>query len=282
MISGRKILLFLLCLLSLYALMAQEPRAVTISVELKPKNVREYYAVNHDYCPYYIVINYSNTLDKRTATLHPGKNYLFRLKHEDVISSTFNWNYRYYYGNINAEVNAEYRHALPVVPGDSVRIRHSRGGGLLFNLRHASDTVYACRDGIVCTDDFIEKRLRGKQIIIYHKDGTFAKYSRLQKILINPGKKVTTGMPIAIADTDEKGGRLVELRIDFLDKNKVEDPESKNKHSALRPFFHTQNHGNVRPEENITYIGEITDEILIQDMSKKEQEQYLKKRKKDD
>ncbi|MCL2098032.1 MAG: M23 family metallopeptidase [Bacteroidales bacterium] len=288
MFIGKRTLIASFYLLMPLIAAAQGPRAVTLKVEYeKSKSGLEYkyHAISHDYCPYYIVVdlsritNYEIPGTKHVATLHPGQNYLFRLKNRVSISSTSGIRYSYYLGNINAKVDAEYRYALPIAPGDSVRIKHNRGK-LIFNLKHTSDTVYACRDGIVCSDEFIAKNLKGTQITIYHKDGSFAQYSALQKILTQPGKPVKTGMPIAIVGTNEKGTGMLEIQFYFLDENKIKDTESKSKHSILRPFFHTQNYGYIRLDDNTTYIGEITDEVLMQDMSKKEQEQYLKRKKK--
>ena len=283
MISCKKILFLLLFLLPLHGINAQEPKAVTISYEYNElKSGNDTYATNHDYCEYCIVVDFSLTgykvvPDKQTIILYPGRNFLFLLKNEKFGSS--NWYYRYYKGYINANVNADYCYALPVVPGDSVRIEHGGRNGTRFNLRQVSDTVYACRGGIVCNDDFIAKNLKGKQLTIYHKDGTFAQYSALQEILVTSGSKVKTGMPVAIVNTDYKDAHFVELKIYFLDKNKMNDNESGDKYTTLRPFFHTQNHEPERLEENIIYIGEITDEMLMQDMSAKEKKQYLKKKK---
>jgi len=283
MLFNKKILVLLLCLLLANIIVAQTPRAVTLAREYNSsQKAYEYNAVNNDYCPYYIVIDlsraHSSAGKKHSSVLRPGKNFLFRFKVEDAIpvtSSTF----RFYKGDINAKVQADYHYALPVAAGNPVQARVASGGRLIFSLRHTSDTVYASRDGLVCSDEFINPSLKGKLLTIYHKDGTFADYSELQEVLVKSGEKVKTGMPIAIVRTNDRGYRYVGLRIIFLDKNKMNDSESNNKYTVMRPFFHTKNHGVVRPEENITYIGEITDEVLMQDMTKKERQNYLKKKK---
>ena len=278
MIIGKKKLSFLLFLLPLNMLVAQQPKAVTTDWEpSQSEGLYDCYAVNHDYCHYYIDVDLSSITThkymgvKYTATLQPGRNSLFLFK-------SGSWRYYHYRGNPTAKINAKHQYALPIHPGDSVTITYNKGK-LLFNLRHTSDTVYASRDGIVCNEEFIEKAIKGHTLFVYHNDGTFAHYGVLQKKMVKPGESVKTGTPIAIVYTDEEGARFFEFHIDFLDINKLEDRKSGGKHSILNPFFHTKNHGVVRLEENTTYIGEITDELIMQDMSKKEKAQYLKKKK---
>jgi len=279
MIVSKKNLSVLLFFLPLNMLIAQQRQAVTTNWESgRSKDMYECYAVNHDYCHYYIEVDLSRlTTDKHvgntyTATLRPGKNSLFRFKGEG------SWNYRYYRGHPDKKVNAQHQYALPISSGDSVRIRYDKGK-LIFNLQHTSDTVYASRDGIVCNDEFINKTPMGLILFIYHNDGTCAQYGRLREKLVKSREKVKTGMPLAIVYTGEEGSRHLEFHIDFLDENKLKDRNSTGKHSILNPLFHTENHGVVRLDEDTAYIGEITDEVVMQDMSKREKEQYLKKKK---
>ena len=261
-------LLFLLLLQQ--GIVAQSEKPVTFtSTYNDSKKAYDYQATNHDYCPYYIIFFRSNG-NRHATTVYPGESFFFSGKVDNLVSSTSS-SLSKYRGDINAKVNVNHEYALPVATGDSVRVRLSRGS-LLFSLRHASDTVYACRDGVVCDEFNVPQP--GQALTVYHKDGSFAQYRLLERLLVKPGEKVKTGMPVAIVSAK----RNLEITFYFLDINKVENHDVSNKYTILNPFFHTQNHGKVRLEDQLIYIGEITDEMLTQDMSKKELKQLKKKK----
>ena len=238
---NQHILFFLFILLSQHGIIAQPLGAVTTKWDYdNTQNESVFNATNHDYCPYFIILN-----NGFSAKLNPGDNTLFRVKREEASSYIIS-SYRYYSGDIYAKVNANHIYALPVATSKSVSIRQNRGI-LQFEIQHTSDTVYACRDGVVCRE--FDAQRQGKQITVYHNDGTFAQYrSQHIRLLVKPGETVKTGMPIAIVGVSE--ARIFEIHFFYLDKNKVKDTNIGYKHTSLNPFFHTKNHGKLRLEDN--------------------------------
>ena len=117
--------------------------------------------------------------------------------------------------------------------------------------------------------------MRNSRIIVYHNDGSFSEYSGFEKPLVYPGENVKLGQPIAV-NTGKIFPKTVTFAVYYLDKNKVQNAETGNKYSHLVPVFHTLNAGDIKLEEETTYIGEINDHLITQEMSAKQKKRYEK------
>ena len=84
--------------------------------------------------------------------------------------------------------------------------------------------------------------------------------------------------PIAVVEKTDK--YLLLFSVYFLDKNKLKDNNIGNKHTHFRPFFQTVNEGKTRLQNGITYLCECTDEMQMQEMSKREKKNFLKNKSK--
>lgn len=278
---------FLLVLLS--TLQAQR-HPVEIKIAFEQDGSLSFNSVNHDYCDYYVNINFPeiNGYMARGSIPYHGmigvspRKLLTIQRVADAVSPAYTWNYRFYRGSIYVDLNLDYLYALPVKPGDSIRITrsNSRELELVFNLKFAGDTVYACRSGMVCNNDFECYASRNGKFTVYHKDKSFSEYSGFDAALVYPGSYVNIGDPILVVKEDEKGGKSVKFKNYFLDRDKVRNPDTGYKYTSFLPLFHTANAGDVKPEEKITYVAALTENMMLQKLSKKELKKLEKKRKK--
>jgi hypothetical protein len=275
------------CLLSIGSLFAQK-WVVDFSYDFKDGQA-DYFADVEDYCDYYFIASINSrgyqSVNQNEGLIRRGRNRLFTVKREGGYSYP-SFSYLAHRGNPHAKIQVDFPYAFPVKQGDSIRTKpkmNSSAYTTLFMLQYASsDTIYACREGVVCDNDLYFSRSNTKTdlITLYHRDGSFGNYGGYATSLVYPGDYVKMGQAIAIAGKKGvKQEKVVEFAVYFLDRNKMKNRESGSKHTNIRPFFHSANAGNARPEEKTAYISEITEDMLMQDMSKKEIKNYLKKKK---
>ncbi|NDW08499.1 peptidoglycan DD-metalloendopeptidase family protein [Dysgonomonas sp. 520] len=263
--------------------------AITISSDRDRDGNITFVSNNDDYCDYYVILDFPELRGYTARGAYPCKknvrtgreNLLTLKKISDTSSPGYRWSYTFYRGSINAKPNLDYIYAMPVKSGDSTRVNFGRSGEfkLYFNYRHAGDTVYACRAGKVCNNDLRDGSSKTytsrEKIVIYHKDKTFSEYDRYTTPLVHAGDNVKVGQPIAIVQPDENGKKFVSFAVYYLDKDKM--LADGRKHTSLIPIFHTVNNGDCKLDEKITYVAELTGELVTQDMNKKEKEKYEKK-----
>jgi hypothetical protein len=193
-----------------------------------------------------------------------------------------------YRGNINKQPNVNFAYRLPVAVGDDVlaEIVENRFG---YQLRFSflNDTVFASRGGIICNDNLTDFSARGhqtfnssrnSQITVYHADGSFGEYIFHGKSLVNPGQSISMGTPIAVVQTNQDNEGWMLFSAYFLDRNKVRDLNQGNKHTNFRPFFQTYDSGKTRMENDFKYVAIQTDEMLVQDMNRREKRDFLRNR----
>ena len=288
----RKLLLTICLALYTVSTMAQLNRAIDITGEWDKDKLTQY-ASNVDYCPYYLVVNLKQVVGfsnipgptYTTTVMGQSKKTMYSLQVSGTMGYV-NANVRYhcYRGDINSKVNVNFKYALPVKHGTPAKIhlQNNNDYSIVFEMNSSVDTVYACRGGIVCDDDLFDTSNKGYRkaaqiITIYHNDGTMAEYKMFSRNLVYPGDVVNIGTPIAICEGSVK---TVSVGAYFLDKNKVKLDGDGRKHSHFRPFYQVLNSGAVRLETGNSYTAEITEEMIMQDMSKGEQKKYLKNNQK--
>ena len=203
--------------LPVFAFAQQHRLAIKLNNEWQQTNngyVLQFTANNEDYCDYYFQLNLINYGMFRSPqmrynmNIRPGHNSLFRLTPMSQ-SSYQNANYRYWLfrGNIDKDVNADFRYSLPVKTGDSIRVfmKENSDYTLIFDLNNTTtDTIYAARHGIVCNDNLSDNSAKGhegykgkaSQITIYHNDGSFGEYKGFTTPLVLAGTRVEMGTPI--------------------------------------------------------------------------------------
>jgi len=175
------------------------------------------------------------------------------------------------------KINPDFIYALPVKTSDSIQAapqKNSKGFTLVFDLSSAGDTIYACREGCVHYEWTSKVNMENNRMIIKHKDDSFSEYSQFEKLLVSQGNCVKLGQPIAI-NTGKNLSKVIGLAIYYVDKNKAGRWYTC---SHIVPVFHTLNAGDIKLEENTTYIGEINEYLKIQEMNEK----YEKNKKKNE
>ena len=96
----------------------------------------------------------------------------------------------------------------------------------------------------------------------------------MSRNFIHPGEEVLVGQPVGLA-----GEMGVSISYFFLDKNKFNaNLPSGYPYSHFTPVFRTTE-GDIKTKEKKEYYSIIDDALIMQDMSKREQKKYLKKKK---
>jgi|GEM_PF-1402833 len=302
-----KKLLLSISALSLAQISQAQLPAPNIAVEFSgawENNNYVYKTKNNDFCDYTISVNLTNMVgfdgpsSPYVAIVRRGESKLMTLKWDGMTLNSPSYTYYEGRGNIYEKPDVGFVYALPVKQGDSVQVvpKSDRDYTLIFALSNASDTVYACREGIVCDNSLSDHTSKGNAkydrsniITIYHKDATMADYdigkAFLVKQLVFPGDIVKMGDPIAVIKpvtmtkpgTDKTlHGKAISVGIYFLDKNKFANEQGGGgRQTGFVPVFHTAA-GDVKLAPKTTYVGGITDQMATSDMSKREKERYLK------
>ena len=222
---------------------------------------------NEDYCNYYLY-----RVNDDSYNLRPGKNTVFKRIKDAQYNNLFNraTTYMFFRGSFPKDFNINTPYAFPVKNGMQTAWKTDRRESvrtLQFRML-PGDTVYATRSGIVC------RTMLPRQLLICHADYTFAAYLAMNENFVSPGEEVRTGQPVGIA-----GPTGVSISFFFLDKNKFSGLEAAGYvYSHFTPVFRTAE-GDVKPVERKMYNALVDDELIMLDMSKREQKKYLKSKK---
>jgi hypothetical protein len=270
--------------------------AVQLSHDFDPSQRRlTLLADNKDFCDYHLTISFIHAegfegMSFSTSLIAgPGRRQIRAYKaREDAARYSYNYRYVMFRGNSSKKPNVDFIYSLPVPAGKevtAVAVENQEGYQLAFNL--PSDTVYACRGGVMCDDNLKDQTAKGhkrfnssssmSQVTVYHTDGSFGEYVFRGKQLVYPGQNIKMGNPIGVAE--RASAYPLRFSAYFLDKNKLKGDAS-NKHTHFRPFFQTANEGKLRLENDRAYLCEYTDEMLTQEMSKREKKKFLKDKSK--
>jgi hypothetical protein len=245
----------------------------------------DFYALNRDFCDYYLRVFFSDVDGYEipmsgvgiSATVGIGKRQIRYFKIKEGAPRLF---YRFrpviYRGDAGKKPNVDFVYALPMAANGTVRVvEGDKDSKFSFDL--SADTIYACRNGVLCKDVrtfFNDPNL--SQMTVYHADGSFGEYIFKGKPLVGPGEKIKMGCPIGVLERTEDYSHLLLFSVYFLDKNKLKDNNIGHKYTNISPFFQTVNEGKARLEKDKTYLYELTDEMLMQEMSNREKKKFLK------
>ena len=223
---------------------------------------------NNDYCDFYIVL----LRGRKLHDVHPGRNLIVMgrsRKKSGLYKRDINsYRLRYYPGRFPKKLNESFPYALPVKHGKETYWQtDSLENQLTLNFSiPEGDTVYATRGGVVC------KAGDGWQVLVYHADCTFAAYLMLESKFVSPGSEIHAGEPIGVASSEG-----VSISFYYLDKTQFRRVEkvADYPYAHFVPIFRTDE-GDVRPEEGETYCAVTDDELITQEMSRREKRQYLR------
>lgn len=253
---------------SLKSLMQRPFNIIESNWERNSKEDLQLVYTNNDYCDYYVY-----RIDDRSYNLRPGKNTMFTIPKGSNVDNPFKEpsSFMYFRGNFVKDFDIKFPYALPVKNGKVTAWKTDlRESVKTLNFyMHRGDTVYATRSGIAC------KTTNPRQLLIYHADHTFAAYLVMDENFIVPGEQVLTGQPVGIA-----GKTCVSITYFFLDENKFDALQATGyAYSHFMPTFRTTE-GDVIMEEKKKYEAVTDDDLIMRDMSKREQKKYLKKKNK--
>ena len=237
---------------------------------------------NSDFCDYVVYLELGAR--RNLKTVRPGKGELHREKITQSMSYS-GYKFAMYRGSIDKKPDIDFAYCLPIAKGNSLTMfANVFSDGYQMTFTFHSDTLYASRGGIVCNDVLTDFTAKGyqhfndsrilKKITSYHNDGTFGEYVFMGQPLVFPGQRVVMGQPIAVLEKNRLN--YVSFAVYFLDKKKVNNQSTGNKHTHFRPFFQTNNEGKLRLEEDKIYFCELTTEMLMQDMSKRQRKMLSK------
>lgn len=280
------VVLFVVCQISAQTI--QDPdNAILLSHNFDQSQGRlDFYSDNRDFCDYHLYVSFIYTegfegmSSGRSAVVGTGRRQVMSYRvRKDATRYSYNYRYAMYRGDSSKKIDVDFVYLLPVADKGAVTanvVENPEGYQLAFDL--SSDTVYACRGGVMCDDKLKDNTAKGNrsfnshrnksQITLYHADGSFGEYVFEGKPLIYPGQRVIIGSPIAVVKRIERYPLC--FSVYFLDKNKLNDANTGNKHTHFRPFFYTVNEGNVRLENDRTYLSEHAYEVLSQEKKKRE------------
>ena len=253
----------------------------------RERKAKDLILYNNDYCDFYIVV----LRGKKAYDVHPGRNLIVMGRSRKKSDYTYSkasvsqisinkfsgplykrdinsYRLRYYPGRFPKKLNESFPYALPVKHGKETAWRtDSLENQLTLNFSiPEGDTVYATRGGVVC------KAGDEGQVLVYHADCTFAAYLMLESKFVSPGSEIHAGEPIGVASSEG-----VSISFYYLDKTQFRHVEkvADYPYAHFVPIFRTDE-GDVRPEEGETYCAVTDDELITQEMSRREKRQYLK------
>lgn len=253
----------------------------------RERKAKDLILYNNDYCDFYIVV----LRGKKAYDVHPGRNLIVMGRSRKKSDYTYSkasvsqisinkfsgplykrdinsYRLRYYPGRFPKKLNESFPYALPVKHGKETAWRtDSLENQLTLNFSiPEGDTVYATRGGVVC------KAGDEGQVLVYHADCTFAAYLMLESKFVSPGSEIHAGEPIGVASSEG-----VSISFYYLDKAQFRRSEkvADYPYAHFVPIFRTDE-GDVRPEEGETYCAVTDDELITQEMSRREKRQYLR------
>ena len=293
------VLCFVCTAMTIFCMKAQTIQPIDDAIKLSDKFEREQglltlYADNRDFCPYFLNITFTDCLNfngmsgVRSYIVTPGKNAFVSFSLSDK-SKAYNYRYKFTMlrGNPDGKVDIDFAYALPANAIGKISALPIDVGNryqILFEL--PTDTVFACRDGVMCDDGLSDHSFKGRknfggsesteQITLYHKDNSFGEYVFIGKSLVFPGQKIKMGTPIAVVE-NISGKYQVYFSTYYLDKKKIKEANKDGrKHSYIKPFFQTANEGKSQLVKDKEYSCIISDEMVVQDMNKRERNRFLK------
>ena len=151
-------------------------------------------------------------------------------------------------------------------------------------ITNPADTVFAARKGVVVSVEDKHDPLAGvgrvsmnsdnNRVVVEHADGTFARYGVLQQgsIMVREGDTVYPDTPMALAGSLD--GEVYQIRFDVYYKvdNRSDNPKWADYLTSdvfIDPVFATAA-GNTRLAEYRIYTPEVSEELVIREMTKKE------------
>lgn len=296
------VLFIIVVLLSLFlnAPMLSQPQKVSVTYENKEGSY-VFTADNQYLYPVTITVTFSKLLNLQadaalpyTGTVQPGVNRLFTLKKSGIGGSpSFQYRTKYWKGCINTKIDEDIVYAIPTSTQKETSIfKLSYIGSQHFGKDEPSnwyaigfrldegDTIFNVRRGTVVevkknetsgTD--LSYSAKASMIEIVHQDCSFSRFSVLKDVLVEEGEKIEVGTPIGIGGGSNYSSGSHVRYSNYFRLNL--DTESNN-WGYHKMNFQTKYHNTTVLQEGISYTSTITQELLFQEMNKREKKRWLK------
>lgn len=234
---------------------------------------------------------------------------LFTLKPiNEKMGINFRFSYGYLRGEYNPKPDFDFVYALPFRNGKEIKvdelsnIRESAGAAktgnwkaFQFTTSSRADSVFVTRKGLVVevvedmNRDYNQEysfKQEANYVIIEHRDGTLARYGVLEKNSVVPevGDEVFPGDFLAMAGTydklENKQLRFYVYYLNKIDKAVINNPRTVADgnvfYSYVNPLFLTAE-GPRKLKKGDFATAEINEELITQEMSKREKKKRAKK-----
>lgn len=261
------------------------------------------------YGSFYVVVKFNrleNSLNKRIAKVVSGqRGRLACLKPMDSNKwIDYSYTYRSMRGNPNTRIDKDFTYLLPFEKNTEVYVRNLNNlGNHHFDEKqpknwtayqfytNGEQKVLAVRKGLVVkvvdefktdtTQTYSFKRSKN-EVLIEHADGSLASYKGLKRgsISVKEGQHVNPNDELGLSDRyDKKNKYEIRFCIYYLNKKGVWEVDSKEKKAKLyayiKPLFFTKK-GKSFLEMRKTVVAECTEELIMQEFSRREKKRYLK------
>ncbi len=258
---------------------------------------------------YYLMIKFnytSNTLPNNyKGTIKGRSGSLFTLKPQNAnLNIDFSFSYNYLRGELNPKFSSDFVYLLPYGERKKTKVRE------LTNLSeeyfstdkidswkayqfisNEMDTAFSARKGLIIniinmydadSSKSYSYKSKVNSILIEHKDGTMASYSGFKKdcVFVKLGQFVLPHEPLGIVENYGADG-VNELRFLIYYLSNIKDFNKKvtkmsdkiNRYSYITPVFLLKNE--IRKlESGSENEGVISEEIILQELSRKEKKKY--------
>lgn len=244
----------------------------------------------------------SNAGNPAMKVVPPGVHRMLNLEKSGSGDPDFNYRTYYWFGTANPKIE-DISYVLPVDAGKTVEVRHIRHISELisqednpehfalgFNLLDG-DTIRAVRKGVIeqleqenqtDTLKYAYTKSRNK-IHIRHDDGTIAVYSSFKNhsAMVGIGDEVFPGSPLAIAtQTSPSSDAFLILSVNYLVlmPTSMENYKEWGSNKSFIPKFMVEGYeGELQTNQKYTAI--LNEELVSQEMTKRQKKKYLAKEK---
>lgn len=246
------------------------------------------------------VTNCNQTYYKGYVTGYSGRAFSLKPKIQEQ-GIGFSFSYRYLRGKPNPKIKEDFVYQLPFEKGIKVKVNDVGYLGRQVG-RGAPDTwkafqfktiksekILACRKGLVVkvVDQFgadTTKDYRFKdsmnEVMIEHKDGTFAHYSgfRSGSVKVKEGQWITPYTELGMSGRyDEENSYQIHFYIQYLSTRNIDDLDSPEKqmnaYSYINPLFYYKG-GKAMLLPRNDYVADWTDEFIVKEFTRREKKKY--------
>ena len=298
-------------LLCLTTLSLHGQSRVILSREQDRNNPQDYiiYANNPTGEDQHVVVIFTDIVGYRPNVPSPpainigtGRTKLFTLKRDELTSgASFQYEYYTFPGVANPKIK-EVEYVLPIVAGKKVSVSKLTDARLKFGETtsentyyglafkgEVGDTISAIRGGVV-RKIVQNQETEGNNVVfsstknymeVKHADGTVARYDIFQNesAMVAEGDVILAGDPLALFTGENyQMGPNFRLSIRYLTYTYTKALRSNEWYANhyLVPKFRTGKEGLKELEGNYTYLAVLNDDLVTQEMSRRQKKAYLK------